>query len=258
MITVKEIQRALSSKGFDPGPIDGILGPRTRKAAREALSASNVSAESWEGVRVVNAYQQLMMKSVGINTGEIDGYIGPQTRYALEQWQNRLRGIEPSEEEVAHQPTVWPRQRDVPAFYGKRGANQVLLDLPYPMRIAWDLKTEVSRISIHNKVADSAERAFKNILSHYGHDQLKDLNLDLFSGCLNVRKMRGGSSWSMHSWGIAIDIDHTHNQFRWDALRASMARPDHLAYVDAWYEQGWINLGRERDFDYMHFQAARL
>jgi peptidoglycan hydrolase-like protein with peptidoglycan-binding domain len=31
---IRVIQQALQSKGFDPGPIDGIFGPRTREAVR--------------------------------------------------------------------------------------------------------------------------------------------------------------------------------------------------------------------------------
>jgi peptidoglycan hydrolase-like protein with peptidoglycan-binding domain len=33
--TVREVQQALQSKGFDVGPIDGVMGPRTSAALRE-------------------------------------------------------------------------------------------------------------------------------------------------------------------------------------------------------------------------------
>jgi peptidoglycan hydrolase-like protein with peptidoglycan-binding domain len=32
--SVRIVQRALENKGFDPGPIDGRVGPRTRQAVR--------------------------------------------------------------------------------------------------------------------------------------------------------------------------------------------------------------------------------
>ena len=32
---VREVQRGLAAKGFDPGPIDGVAGPQTRAAVRE-------------------------------------------------------------------------------------------------------------------------------------------------------------------------------------------------------------------------------
>ena len=40
--TVSELQRALSAKGFDPGPIDGIYGPRTRGAVTAFQKANNL------------------------------------------------------------------------------------------------------------------------------------------------------------------------------------------------------------------------
>ncbi len=33
--TVREVQQALQGKGFDVGPIDGVIGPRTQAALRE-------------------------------------------------------------------------------------------------------------------------------------------------------------------------------------------------------------------------------
>ena len=32
---VRKIQAALEAKGFDPGPIDGVVGPRTKAAVRK-------------------------------------------------------------------------------------------------------------------------------------------------------------------------------------------------------------------------------
>ena len=36
------IQNALRSRGFDPGPTDGLMGPRTRSAIRRYQTARNV------------------------------------------------------------------------------------------------------------------------------------------------------------------------------------------------------------------------
>jgi peptidoglycan hydrolase-like protein with peptidoglycan-binding domain len=33
--TIREVQQALQGKGFDVGPIDGVMGPRTAAALRE-------------------------------------------------------------------------------------------------------------------------------------------------------------------------------------------------------------------------------
>src|SRR5262245_63353300 len=118
MIDNRSIQKALKARGVYDGGIDGVIGPQTRAAVSAALKAHFKEEKPWKDDRKLVAFQQLMMKDVGIQVGEIDGQVGPQTQYALEQWQNRLRGVQPSEEEVAHLPKVWPRQKDVPAFFG--------------------------------------------------------------------------------------------------------------------------------------------
>ena len=33
--TITKVQKALKEKGFDPGPIDGLMGSRTSKALRD-------------------------------------------------------------------------------------------------------------------------------------------------------------------------------------------------------------------------------
>jgi lipid-binding SYLF domain-containing protein/peptidoglycan hydrolase-like protein with peptidoglycan-binding domain len=40
---IKKVQEALRDKGYDPGPIDGVLGPRTRAALRSYQQAENLA-----------------------------------------------------------------------------------------------------------------------------------------------------------------------------------------------------------------------
>lgn len=35
---VRDIQRALLAAGYDPGPVDGIMGPRTKSALRKYIA----------------------------------------------------------------------------------------------------------------------------------------------------------------------------------------------------------------------------
>jgi peptidoglycan hydrolase-like protein with peptidoglycan-binding domain len=37
------MQRALKDKGFDPGPMDGIAGPRTASALKEYQKSENLA-----------------------------------------------------------------------------------------------------------------------------------------------------------------------------------------------------------------------
>lgn len=153
---------------------------------------------------------------------------------------------------------TWPTQRDVPTFYGKVGLNQKLIIPPFPMVLAWDKKVPVRKLSFHVKCADSAERALTLISKEYDADQRKVLGIDLFGGTLNVRKMRGGNAWSMHSWGIAIDFDPERNQLKWGRDKARLAKPDAKRFWEIWESEGWLSLGRARNYDWMHVQAARL
>lgn len=42
--TVRNVQQALKDKGYDPGPVDGIMGPNTRAAIKQFQSDNNLPA----------------------------------------------------------------------------------------------------------------------------------------------------------------------------------------------------------------------
>lgn len=134
------------------------------------------------------------------------------------------------------------------------GSYLVTLNLPYPMRIAWDTKTTVNRIRCHKDVADNFKAVFDELLSVYGYDKIKELGIDLFGGCFNFRKMRGGDSWSKHSWGIAIDLDPARNTLKETSKTARFAKPEYKQMIDIFYKHGFISLGREKNYDFMHFE----
>jgi hypothetical protein len=230
-MNIADIQRRLVELGFDAGPADGIAGRRTKAAIR--------AAQRWHGLKA-------------------DGIVGPLTKAAL--WPDALpeRDSDPPERLVPRSASPWPRQGDVPAFFGATGGNQVMLELPFAMRLAWKKTTVVRRFSIHAKVHDSAVRAFARIAETYDAAKRREMGIDLFGGCLNVRKMRGGSRWSMHSWGIAIDFDPARNPLRGDIRKSRLMQPDADAFWRAWEDEGWVSLGRTAGFDAMHVQAARL
>ena len=132
----------------------------------------------------------------------------------------------------------------------------VKIKLPYPMRIAWDLDSSVNSMMCHKLVADNFTAVFNEILSVYGYDKIKELGIDLFGGCFNYRKMRGGNALSMHSYGLAIDLDPARNLLKESSKTARFARPEYKAMIDIFYKHGFISLGREKNFDWMHFQIS--
>lgn len=130
----------------------------------------------------------------------------------------------------------------------------VTLTLPYPMRLAWDTDETVTKIRCHKLVAAKFEAVFKDLLETYGLTRIKELGIDLFGGCFNFRKMRNGYAWSKHSWGIAIDLDPARNTLKETRATARFARPEYQPMIDIFYKHGFISLGIECNFDWMHFE----
>lgn len=143
------------------------------------------------------------------------------------------------------------------AKYGKpnqQGYYLVNIKLPYPMRLAWDKDTKVNTMRCHKLVADNFLKVFTELLEVYGYDKIKELGIDLFGGCFNFRAMRGGSDYSRHSWGIAIDLDPERNLLKETSKTARFARPEYKAMIDVFYKNGFVSLGREKNYDWMHFE----
>lgn len=136
----------------------------------------------------------------------------------------------------------------------EKGTYLKTINLPYPMRIAWDLDSKVTKMRCHTLVADKFLAVFNDLLAHYGYEKLVELGIDLYGGCFNFRKMRGGSEWSRHSWGIAIDLDPARNKLKETKATARFARPEYKTMIDIFYKHGFISLGVEKNYDWMHFE----
>jgi hypothetical protein len=149
--------------------------------------------------------------------------------------------------------------QQIRAKYGQPGDldNFVVIDLPYPMRIAWDTKAVVKRMQCHKLAANPFKAVFSDLLAHYGLPELQRLGIDLFGGCVNVRKMRGSTTrWSRHAWGIAIDLDPARNGLKTKWPQSQFAKPEYKPMLDIFYKHGFINYGIERGNDAMHTELA--
>lgn len=143
------------------------------------------------------------------------------------------------------------------ATYGKpnqQGSYLTTIKLPYPMRLAWDTKTKVTKMRCHKLVADDFLGVFNDILDHYGYEKIVELGIDLFGGCFNFRAMRGGSDYSRHSWGIAIDLHPEANGLKTPFNKALFSKPEYNALHKIFESHGFINLGKTKGYDAMHWE----
>ena len=145
-------------------------------------------------------------------------------------------------------------QASIIAKYGEIGDTSQIttLTFPYPMYYGTSL---VKTTSVHKLVKNDLDNIFKEILSTFGLKRIKELKLDQFSGLYNIRDKRGGSSPSIHSWAIAIDLYDAGNGFKVRTGDAVFSKPEYKTFIDIWYKHNFKSFGRELDYDWMHFQV---
>lgn len=88
--------------------------------------------------------------------------------------------------------------------------------------------------------------AFENLIKRGLVGELRT-----WDGCFNIRRKRGGISSSLHSWGLAVDLNAAWNR---------MGRKPTLspAFVQCWKDAGFEWGGDWRLPDGMHFQLSRI
>lgn len=155
----------------------------------------------------------------------------------------------------------WPLQKDCAQFYGNPATaagnasakwekeSLVLISCPWVLR--YDGKP-VKGIRIHKKCAESLSRVLNRIWERCGKSQAEvdRIGMSVYGGSYNFRKMRGGSSLSMHSYGCAVDFDPARN-----ALGNSKPAMDRRV-IEEFEREGWEWGGHWSRPDGMHFQAA--
>ena len=237
------LQSRLTAHGFAVGPIDGQIGPVTKKALI-AFQASR-----WLP-----------------GTGRADERTVVKLREPSSRVTPAVQAQIPDRHKPAPAPTKlvplaaqsWPTQASVEKVFGAPGTRLTSIEIPFEMVLAWDKSERVRKMTLNPAVAQSAQRVLNCVAALYSAEERHALGLDLFGGSFNKRRMRGGSSWSMHAYGIAIDFDPERNQLHTHATAARLSHPDALPFWRAWEAEGWLSLGRARDYDWMHVQAARL
>ena len=148
-------------------------------------------------------------------------------------------------------------QKNVRAQYGKPGdkANMASIPVPEGFNLKYDGKPVKNIRGVHTKVKDSLLGAFEGILAKYGSEKINKLGINIYSGVYNKRAKRGGTTWSLHSWGIAIDLYASKNALKTKAPEALFSKSEYNDMIDIFEQNGWYSLGRAKNYDWMHFQA---
>jgi peptidoglycan hydrolase-like protein with peptidoglycan-binding domain len=106
--TLRQVQQTLQSRGFNAGPVDGVMGPATQRAIRSFQRAENLDVTGQLNSRTLvalglqqtgaatqpPAYDPALVRQVqqtlmnrGFHAGPVDGVLGAPAREALKRYQ---------------------------------------------------------------------------------------------------------------------------------------------------------------------------
>lgn len=118
--------------------------------------------------------------------------------------------------------------------------------------VLWDVPSELEigvipkRLYCNREMVEPLTKAFKNLIET-GHVQ----ELKTWDGCFNIRRKRGASTPSLHSWGLAIDVNAAWNGFgKTPILSDGFVR----CFTNAGFDWGGIWSKK----DGMHFQLSKI
>lgn len=126
-----------------------------------------------------------------------------------------------------------------------------------PCMILWDVPADLEigvipkKIWCNKDLIEPLKKAFINLISRgYAESELKT-----WDGCFNIRPMRGtelNPVWSLHSWGIAIDINAFENSL---GTKGKMSKGMVECFTDAGFKWGGNFKNRK---DPMHFELENI
>lgn len=123
--------------------------------------------------------------------------------------------------------------------------HMVLYDIPQDINDA--IKALPNKIYLNKVIQEPLTKVFRELIDKGLHDEIKT-----YDGCFNIRKQRGSSAISMHSFGIAIDLNAAWNPLirRIDASQRSAVRAKAVQWSDA-FLQVWRDNNFECGADWM-------
>ena len=263
---ISDLQGLLKQAGLYSGAIDGIAGAKTAAGVAQVTRGYSRAILADARRRHVAA-AQILLNVQGFEAGVVDGYEGHNTRNALAAWRHKqrtgktLKVSRPATKGYTGGASL-PTQSNVGRVYGQPGpeikSRLVTKALPFPLRIDWNLGQKATRVTLHRAVIDRYIKALIATRDRYGMGRMQGLGIDRFAGSYNHRKMRGGSRWSMHAYGIAVDHYAAPNGLRTRCPEALFCGPEYRGFLDIMESHGMLPAIRLWGADAMHFQAARM
>lgn len=274
------------------GSINGQTSPPLESLMKDYLGDNyGITHLSKTKINKLNAEKlviytiQLMGRRHGLYNSKIDGLWGPNSQAAFDGLQHKIFDEKPkiitpnnipgkyinhvwiadkdyvnglTKTKAPIQKPQWPKSNTTSLnnFYGPVGTNTSKCHVPYEMKLSWDYNKKLSAFTCNKKCVESFERIFQRIYEAYGAEGVKELKLDLFSGCLSVRPIRGGSTYSRHSWSCAVDLADQFNKLQWGRDKALFAKPEYAIYWRIILDEGAKPLGLSWGKDFMHFEMT--
>lgn len=269
---IQDVQTVLKAAKYYAGALDGIAGLQTW-AAVEAVERARSRDYATPGAAMPEARRlvaagQATLNQLGHEAGAADGLAGHNTAEAFAAFRySRQNGAAETidREPLPARPNFKgiPRQREVADYYGQPGTAEIerqltTIVLPFDLRIDWNLDQTTRKIRLHQRAAPSLKAALIAVHEHYGMAEMRRLGIDRYAGAYNPRRMRGGTKWSMHAYGCAIDFYARPNGLRMRCPQALFCGADYKAFLDIMERHGWLPAIRLWGADAMHFQRARL
>jgi hypothetical protein len=134
----------------------------------------------------------------------------------------------------------------------KKYGDPTKVEFQHRHMIMWDVPSNLEigmipkRIFCNKDMIDPLSKAFKNLIDTGAVKELKT-----WDGCFNIRNKRGLSSLSLHSWGIAIDVNAFENSLN-QVPKLSLQFVK--CFTDAGFDWGGIWTRK----DGMHFQLKSI
>ena len=219
---------------------------------------------------------QTRLQDVGYYAGKVDGWAGPLTVSAYRSFTGRDAAPAPP---VVVPVVSFPGMSELPepaasyrlprettaaltAFYSSPAKSPPYLDwFSFPhdgtrlySRTGTPLQDRAGDERLdhrcHRLLIGRLTAALAEIYVTLGRAEYERQGWHIYGGCHDYRNKTGGSSLSIHSWGVGIDVNPGENPYA--ATRTTFS----ATAIDVMERWGFLSGGRAWGKDWMHFQAA--